>query len=67
MDTLNIVVNVVIKIGKEGFAPKALAKPARAREHANQVRRSAHYHLAPAWAPPSMRMFSPFTMGADSK
>lgn len=36
MDTLNVVVNVVIKLGKEeGFTPKALAKPARAREHAN--------------------------------
>src|SRR5437879_1685590 len=26
-----------------------------------------YYHLAPACAPPSIRMFSPFTMGADSK
>jgi len=25
------------------------------------------YHLAPACAPPSMRMFSPFTIGADSR
>jgi hypothetical protein len=26
-----------------------------------------HYHFAPACAPPSIRMFSPFTIGADSR
>jgi hypothetical protein len=36
MDTLNIVVNVVIKFGKEdGFEPKTLAKSDQDREHAN--------------------------------
>ena len=46
---------------------EALAKRSQVGEHANRTKLSADHHLAPACAPPSMRMFSPFTMGADCK